>query len=275
MSLLTRPDPRPIVIAHRGASGYAPEHTIAAYDLAFHMGADYLEQDLQMTRDGVLVVMHDDTLDRTARGPATTCRGPVIAHTLEEIRTCNAGEWFNESRPDLSRPAFAHERIPTLDYVLSRFAGRARFYIETKNPEDAPGMEETLVALLEQLALLDRALGDLPAVIVQSFSAASLRKVRQLAPGLPLVLLFGRMSPARLRARIAAVAGEVDGIGPSRMSVDAAVMSAAHDNGLVVHPYTVNDEAGMRRLLQLGVDGMFSDYPDRLRSIAHPNARTD
>jgi glycerophosphoryl diester phosphodiesterase len=83
------------------------------------------------------------------------------------------------------------------------------------------------------------------------------------------------MSPARLRARIAAVAGEVDGIGPSRMSVDAAVVATAHDNGLVVHPYTVNDEAGMRRLLQLGVDGMFSDYPDRLRSIAHPNARTD
>lgn len=275
MSRLRREDAAPIVIAHRGASAYAPEHTIAAYDLAFDMGADYLEQDLQMTRDGVLVTLHDDTLNRTARGPSGICRGPVIARTLEEIRACNAGEWFNQSHPALARPAFAQESIPTLDEVFTRFAGRARFYIETKNPEEAPGMEEALVSLLERHALRDRTLDGLPAVVVQSFSAASLRKVRQLAPTLPLVLLFGRMSPARLRARIPSVAGEVDGIGPSRTSVDAAVVSAAHDIGLAVHPYTVNQEVEMRRLLDLGVDGMFSDVPDRLRAIAHPGSTTD
>src|SRR3954453_23297629 len=90
-------------IGHRGASGYAPEHTIPSYDLALKLGADYIEQDLQLTSDGVLVVMHDETLDRTARPTAASapgdCSGLVIKHTLAQIKTCDVGSWFNETYP--------------------------------------------------------------------------------------------------------------------------------------------------------------------------------
>src|SRR4029078_9787698 len=92
--------PQPVLnIGHRGASGYAPEHTIASYDLALALGADYIEQDLQLTKDGVLVVLHDPTLDRTARGEAANCTGLVIEKTLAQVKTCDVGSWFNDAFP--------------------------------------------------------------------------------------------------------------------------------------------------------------------------------
>ena len=88
-------------IGHRGASGLAPEHTFAAYDLALSQGADYIEQDLQVTKDGVLVVIHDATLDRTATGPAANCTGAVRDKTLAQIKTCDVGNWFNAAFPTM------------------------------------------------------------------------------------------------------------------------------------------------------------------------------
>ncbi|MBP7630999.1 MAG: hypothetical protein KA758_11150, partial [Acidimicrobiales bacterium] len=102
------------VIAHRGASGLAPEHTFAAYDLAVEQGADFIEHDLQLTADGVLVVVHDATLDRTARGPAESCTGPVATKTLAQLRQCDVGSWFNEANPALAKPEYEGLPIPTL-----------------------------------------------------------------------------------------------------------------------------------------------------------------
>src|SRR3954465_9193700 len=107
-----------LIIAPRGASGHAPEPTFASYDLALKMGADYIEQDLQLTSDGVLVVLHDETLDRTARGPAESCTGLVSERTLAQIQQCDAGTWFNEAHPDLADPAYVGLRIPTMEQVL-------------------------------------------------------------------------------------------------------------------------------------------------------------
>ncbi len=250
------------VIAHRGASGYAPEHTLTAYDLALSLGADYIEQDLRLTADGHLVALHDDTLDRTARGPAASCTGPVREKTLAQIRQCNAGAWFDPLRAD-----FAAERIPTLDEVFSRYGDTARYYIETKQPEDSPGMEEALVSRLEAFGLMPESPTD-RTIIVQSFSAASLHRIRTLAPELPLVQLFERGEiPAPLDSVLAATAEYAVGIGPSRHNVTRALVAAAHEHGLVVHPYTVNNPVEMRRLLADGVDGMFTDFPDRLRKV--------
>lgn len=260
-----------LIIAHRGASGHAPEHTFASWDLALELGADYLEQDLQMTADGQLIVLHDDTLDRTARGP--NCTGLVITRTFAQIEHCDAGSWFNAARPDRGRPEFAAERIPTLDSVLARYGGRARFYIETKNPEIAPGMEEALVTLLDQHGLLPSRTaeeGEAPwdAVIVQSFSTASLLRVRSLNAYLPLVQLFERAATRdTILARLESLSDFAQGVGPHFSDVDATMVATAHERGLVVHPYTVNAPAEMRRLIDLGVDGMFTDYPDVLRSI--------
>jgi len=251
-----------IIIGHRGAAGHAPEHTFASWDLALEMGADYLEQDLQMTADGHLIVMHDDTLDRTTRGAG--CRGRVIERTLAQLADCDAGTWFNDSLPDRARPQFATLRIPTLDAVLARYRDRARFYIETKNPEDAPGMEEALIATLAMHDLLPRQPGD-TRVIIQSFSTASLRKVHALDSRLPLIQLFRtRETSASTRSKLDALAGLAHGIGPQFRDVDERLVADAHAKGLIIHPYTVNEPSDMRALITLGVDGMFTDYPDRL-----------
>jgi glycerophosphoryl diester phosphodiesterase len=255
------------VIAHRGASGYAPEHTFAAYDLAVEQGADYLEQDLQLTKDGQLVVLHDPTLDRTARGPAADCTGAVGDKTLEQLGACEVGSWFNEAHPDRADPAFAEERIPTLAQVLDRYGPKVRYYIEVKAPEDQPGIEDALLDLLAT-AELHSPDGDLPPVVIQSFSADSLRRIHERRPDLPLVQLIGANAAPDGAALDGAALDEIAryavGIGPASVLVDQALVDAADERCLDVHPYTVDDPAEMARLLALGVGGMFTDTPDRL-----------
>lgn len=251
-----------LVIAHRGASGHAPEHTFAAWDLALHMGADYLEQDLQMTRDGVLVVLHDETLDRTSAG--TAC-GPVGTFDLADLADVDVGTWFNTAHPGRARPEYASQRVATLEQVLDRYADRASFYIETKQPESAPGMEEKLLALLERYGLVEPAAREWR-VLVQSFSEASLRLLQRLEPRLPLIRLV-EAGDRHVLDRLDTVAEYAVGIGPSWRDVDAGLVAAARAACLEVHPYTVNDAAAMERLAALGVGGMFTDVPDVLLGL--------
>jgi glycerophosphoryl diester phosphodiesterase len=257
------------LIAHRGASGLAPEHTRASFDLAVEIGVDYLEQDLQQTSDGVLIVLHDDTLDRTARGPAANCRGPVRDKTLAQLETCDFGAWFDEKDPTRAAE-FQGQGILTLDALISRYGDGVRYYIETKNPEEAEGMEASLIATLSDRGLLD-ASGDPPPVYLQSFSSESLRDLAEHAPAIPRLLLLDRdVLPDSPDARLAEIARYANGIGPHYSDVDAALVAAAHRHGLVVHSYTVNDASEMRRLEALGVDAIFSDFPDRYRALQAP-----
>jgi len=255
------------IIAHRGASWDAPEHTFAAWDLALEQGADWIEQDLQLTSDGVLVVFHDDSLDRTARG--TSCSGRLRERTLAELRGCEVGSWFNAEYPDRARASYVGAEIPTLDSVLTRYAGRARFYIETKHPDEAPGMEDALLLLLRKHRLVgEESSADTGRVIVQSFSRSSLARLRELAPMIPLVLLIEDPIPAdELEGALIEIARYAIGIGPARSLVNARLVAAAHKAGLVVHPYTVNEPATMRWMLSLGVDGMFTDRPGELAQL--------
>jgi len=275
------------VIAHRGASGYAPEHTILAYDLALDMGADFIEQDLQMTRDGVLVMLHDDTLDRTARGPAADCTGVVREKTYAQLQRCEVSSWLGEGAPAVDADAAdaaevadvapvaevvgaanaTAEPIPTLDAVLSRYGATARYYIETKQPEEAPGMEEALLRTLAEHDLLPIS-GEDRRVLVQSFSRSSLEKIHGLQPEIPLIQLVGGDElPEDLDAGLAVVARYAVGIGPSWHDVTPDLVAVAHRHGLLVHPYTVDDEADMGRLIGFGVDGIFTNYPDRLVGV--------
>ncbi|HEY9227341.1 MAG TPA: glycerophosphodiester phosphodiesterase [Gemmatimonadaceae bacterium] len=255
-----------LAIGHRGASGYAPEHTIASYDLALDLGADYIEQDLQLTKDGVLVAMHDPTLDRTARGDAANCKGLVIEKTLAQIKTCDVGIWFNQAFPDLARPEYVGQRIPTLQEVFERYQHGVNYYIETKNPEDAPGMEEKLLDLLDRYNLGRDAVRNYQ-VLIQSFSDASLKKIHGLDPELPLIQLYTGLPSATIRGTLDQVKTYAVGIGPSKGSVDAALVEAAHARCLDVHPYTVNVATEMAALLALGVDGMFTNNLDRLNAL--------
>jgi glycerophosphoryl diester phosphodiesterase len=256
-------------IGHRGASAYAPEHTFASYDLAIEQGADYIEIDLQMTADGVLVAMHDKTLNRTADAPEGVpeqyCRGLVSKKTLEQIKMCDAGSWFS--------PEYAGEQIPTLEEIFQRYGTSVNYYIETKNPDAAPGMEEELVGLLGEYGLLP--VPNEPAnwqVLIQSFSAESLMKIHELNAFLPLIQLYWAGTSKSIQRDLDAVSEYAVGIGPYKQDVDAALVEAAHEHCLAVHPYTVNTVEEMEALIALGVDGMFTNNPDLLDEVLGADA---
>lgn len=185
--------PYPAVIAHRGASFDAPESTAPAYQLARDLGADYLEMDLQRSRDGVLVVVHDNDLRRTSdvaeRFPERR-DSPVSAFTLAELKALDAGSWFNRAYPQRARAAFAGVRILTLDEVIDIAEGNpARtpgLYIETKVPGQFPGIEQDLQRALAKRGWLDRP----GRVVLQSFDRDSLALLHQAMPEVPKVLLL-------------------------------------------------------------------------------------
>jgi len=252
-----------VVIGHRGASGYAPEHTFASYDLALTLGADYVEQDIAMTADGVLVCLHDGTLNRTARGDAADCSGSVASKTLAQLKRCDMGSWFNDSYPDRARPEYVGERIPTLEEVFQRYGQGANYYIETKSLGTTAHMEPELLRLLDAYGLRSGAVTR-RAVLVQSFDTASLERMHALDAQIPLVLLG-----AATTAQIQSAAAYAFGIGPSSGGVNATLLDTAHALGLAVHPYTVNENAELERLARLCVDGMFTNFPDRYRAIVN------
>jgi glycerophosphoryl diester phosphodiesterase len=261
-----------INIGHRGASGYAPEHTIPAYDLALELGADYIEQDLQLTSDGILVVLHDTTLDRTARGDAANCTGLVSDKTLAQIKTCDVGTWFNNAFPALARPEYVGLQIPTLEEVFQRYRRRVNYYIETKAPDQADMMEERLLALLDQYRLR-RAAARRWQVLIQSFSPASLQKIHALDPTLPLIQLAITLGTSpTLEQNLDAVSAYAVGVGPASITVTAATVAAAHDRCLALHPYTVNTTAAMSSQVTLGVDGLFTNFPDLFDGVLGADA---
>ena len=198
----------------------------------------------------MLVVLHDTTLNRTVRGPAENCTGAVDTKTLAQIKTCSAGAWFGAE--------WEGEKIPTLEEVFQRYGKTVNYYIETKSPDPEDKMEERLLALLDKYDLREPAVSDWQ-VLIQSFSADSLKLVHQMDARLPLIFLGGASV-----ANLPAVAEYAIGQGPSSGGVTQAFVTAAHALCLSVHPYTVNDVTTMQRLLGYGVDGMFTNFPERL-----------
>lgn len=249
----------PRVVAHRGASGMAPENSIAAFELAAETGADFAELDVQLTADGVLVVLHDETLDRTARGPAEDCTGPVRSLPLDQVRTCDVGAWFSGS----DDADFTGEPLPTLAEALAVGGDQMGWYIETKTVSGDDGaMEEALAETLDEAGFTA---GSAAArrVLVQSFNPGSLERFHALRPDISLTLLLaGGVEPGP--ADLDRAAQLADGIGPNRADVDAELLAAAHERCLTVVPYTVNDPGEMTALLDLGVDGIITDHPEVL-----------
>jgi glycerophosphoryl diester phosphodiesterase len=252
-------------IAHRGASGYAPEHTIPSYELGDQMGGDYIEIDLQMTKDGHLIAMHDETLDRTTNGT-----GKVKDHTLAEIKQLDAGSWFNKEYPQYAKPEYKGLKVPTLDEILDHFGTDHNYYIETKAPEVYPGMEEKLLDTLKKHGLLTKSALENKRVIIQSFSKESLKKVHNLNADIPLVQLLwyeqnqkGEITDAELND----IAQYAIGVGPNYEKIDQAYVQKVRDKGLEIHPYTVNKQSEMKKLLDWGVTGMFTNFPDKLEEM--------
>ena len=269
------------VIAHRGASGHAPEQTLPALERAHEMGVDYLELDIQMTADGELVAFHDETVDR-----ATDGAGELMDLTLEELKALDAGSWFNEAYPEFADDAYAGVEVLTLGEVIEHFGSDARYYLETKSPELYPGIEEAMVEELEAHGLIEDG-----AALIQSFSQESLLKVKALNDQVPLVQLVWYYpeedgeerlvewtgvtpGPSEIEdADFAAIRDYAVGIGTNLtyedelQVIDAAFVEQAQANDLLVHVYTINEQDDMQMLLDWGVDGIFTDFPDRLNAL--------
>ncbi|MFE0353765.1 glycerophosphodiester phosphodiesterase [Streptomyces nigra] len=252
---------RPTVIAHRGASSYAPENTLAAVDKAAELGVEWVENDVQRTKDGELVVIHDDNLKRTTDAEEVfPGRSPwkVKDFTAAEIARLDAGSWFG--------PEFAGARVPTLQQFLDRTEShRQKLLLEIKNPGLYPGIEQQILKMLGDEGWLDAShlAGRL---IVQSFSADSVRAVHDLLPTVKTGFL-GTPSVADL-SRYAAFA---DQINPSYTTVSPGYVSSVHafdgphGGPLEVFTWTVNDADTARQVAGYGVDGIITNSPDVVR----------
>ena|ERR1700736_2894090 len=230
-----------LVIAHRGAAGHAPENTLAAFKKSVALGATFIETDLQLSRDARFVAIHDPTVNRTTNG-----KGAVHELALEDLRRLDAGSWFGSE--------FLGERIPTLEEVLD-FAKKhdVVFYLEIK-PVAAWGGEHALIGALRES-------GQIARVVVISFDPIILASVRNIEPTLMTGLLYdGQLEnplekAASLGVRQLAVRGDL---------VSPTLLANAHRQDLQVVCWTINQPAHMRLLMAAGVDGIISDYPERV-----------
>jgi glycerophosphoryl diester phosphodiesterase len=229
-----------------------------------------------MTSDGVLVVVHDEELDRTTRGPAENCTGPVSEKTLAQIKTCDVGSFFNERYPEYARDEYEGLKIPTLEEVFRRYGTETNYYIETRSSEappgnpgidDSSGMEEELLRLMDEYGLREPAAGSWR-VLIQSFVPASLSEIHAQDPSLPLVQLYSDEETSEtIRADLEAAGAYAIGVGPSMDDVDRGLVQSAHARCLAVHPYTLVEQPDMQDLVDLVVDGMFTDFPNRLEEV--------
>ena len=228
----------PFVISHRGAAAFAPENTLAGVSEAVNQGAEFVEVDVQRSADGVLVIMHDRTVDRTTDGT-----GEIQGLSWEELQSLDAGAHFSQK--------YAGEPIPTLDSVLGLVAGESiTLVLEAKNPELYPGIEHEIADHLEKANLADQ-------TVVVSFGHDWLERFHKVSPETPLGKLYVWMgSPGQ--------ASGVRLVDVHWLSVvlDPTLVRRAHQRGYQVVVWTVNNDALMRLLLWLGVDGITTDRPD-------------
>lgn len=251
-----------INIAHRGASAYAPEHTFPSYKMGEEMGANYIEIDLQMTKDNELIAMHDIDVSRTTNG-----EGLIKDYTLEEIKTLDAGSWYNDKYPELAQSEFINLMTPTLDEIISYFGLNSNYYIETKSPEAYPNMIKELILILEKHKLIgpDASKGK---VIIQSFSKESLIGVNKIDPRIPLIQLIKNIDDMNFTKHdMKEIKEYATGIGVNHKQLKKDQIETVHAAELLIHPYIVNETVDMERLIEWGVNGMFTDYPDRLNGV--------
>ena len=256
----------PLVIAHRGASGDAPENTLPAVAEAIRVGADMVEVDVRLSGDGQAVIFHDETIGRTTRVPARPARrlGPktrLSELTLQEIRRLDAGVWFDRR--------FARTRVPTLDEVVSACAGRIGLNLELK-----PDRRSTGPSRARLVAALSPIISSHPepnALLFSSFDHESLAELRRRHPGVRIGLLLTRdqvVGRGRLIESFK-TASALSAVSVNLPSADVtpSLVETVHRRGYAIYVYTVNAPAALRRLIAAGVDGIFTDRPARLRLL--------
>jgi glycerophosphoryl diester phosphodiesterase len=247
-----------ITTAHRGAMAYAPENTLAAFEVGIEQKATWIESDVQLSKDGVAVLIHDTTLTRTTNVEEVfPDRAPwkVADFTLDEIKQLDAGSWFGEE--------FAGEQVPTLAQMVSQVrSSRSGIIMELKSPELYPGVEQEVIDVFDSFpGYVNSALAS-ERLAVQSFNWDSMATYAELQPEVPVGLL-GTVPVAEL----ADYAEWADQVNPNYGAVTADYVDAVHEAGMVINTYTVNAVADMARLLDYGVDGIITNRPDVLEDL--------
>lgn len=237
-----------MVIAHRGFSGAAPENTLAAFQKAIEIGSDMIELDVQLSKDGNLVVLHDDTLERTTNG-----QGRVVDYTLQELKKLDAGSWFGEQ--------FSGERIPTLKEVLELARGRVLVNIEIKHPDHG---QYPITDLAGQALKEVKNAGMIDRVIFSSFNPAALEWIKKNEPRVWVALLYHRT----WNSIVEVTGGKEYSILNLRNSyLTKTRINKIHQEGLKVNVYTVNSEEELEQFVSWSVDGIITNHADRLISI--------
>jgi glycerophosphoryl diester phosphodiesterase len=248
------------ICGHRGASGVAPENTLVAFQRALDEGASWIEFDVHLSMDGEVVVFHDDTLERTT--DLNLQKRPEEL-TLKELKQLDAGSWFD--------PRFAGERIPTLDEVLQTFKGKLGMNIEIKtDPQKTNSNNGLEYKVADILARYD--LFDIKDVIVNSIDPERLIKLHAYAPKIPIGVIYSPNDPdmptgSDLLALVSLTAARA--LHPDHLLTDEQLMYTARQAGVMVNTWTVNAPVDMRRMVDLGVDMIMTDYPSVLREVMH------
>lgn len=244
----------PLCVAHRGASGIAPENTVAAVQAAVAAGADHVEVDVRRTADRALVIHHDPTLARTTdirRHYPDRAPWRVSDFTLAELSRLDAGAWFS--------PASAGEPVPTLESVVDTLRGTGvGLLLELKDPADQPGVVSELGSELR--VLTDRP--DAPSVLVQSFDHGAMALFKTFEPAFEV----GLLGKAR-RVNLPDLATWAAAVNPHYSSIDRGYVEAVHATGMRCMVWTANAQRAMRRAMELGVDGITTDHPAQLRAL--------
>lgn len=232
-------------VAHRGATAYAPENTIAAFDLAVDMKADYIEIDVQRSKDGELVLIHDTTVDRTTDGT-----GKVGELTFEQLRSLDAGSWKGEQ--------YEGEPIPTFEEILDRYRGKVGILIELKAPELYPGIEKQVAEALKERNL-DKPQNE--KIIIQSFNFVSMKTTNELLPLVPIGVLTSNRAHTTPEA-LQEFSTYADWFNPSYGIVTEELVNQVHSLGMKIGSWTVRSQEAADFLFEMKVDAIITDYPD-------------
>lgn len=240
------PTSAPIKIAHRGAAGYCPENTMASFKKAIELGADFIEIDVQLSRDGMLVVIHDPTLERTTNGS-----GYVRDHDFADLRKLDAGSWFGKN--------FKNEKIPVFEELLENVLPHTGILIELKNPSLYPGIEQKLAdAILNKSLHLEKE----PLIMVQSFDTDSVKRFHSLLPSLPAGVLIRHNPRGISDKRLKEFSAFAQFINPKQTMMTRRLKDRIHAHGMDAFTWTVNQQKQIHRFEIMKLDGVTTDYPD-------------
>ena len=229
------------IIAHRGSSSAAPENTIAAFDVAVEQGADYIELDVQMTMDQHVVVIHDDTVDRTTNG-----NGLVKSYTLDQLKKLDAGSWFDHQ--------YTNERIPTLQEILERYSQRIGILIEIKHPKRQIGIEKAVARIINRFAYSRH-------IMIQSFDVHALQTNKAFAPSLRTALIIKPDAFKLTKRKLTTYSSFANCLNMKKTMINRWWIDRIHTFGMDVFIWTVKDQKTADRIKKYPIDGVVTDNP--------------